>query len=251
MKVFVLTEDGCGMASRCLPALLTAKNVEVANVILVDPAPRRKVRILKKVFKIGILGAINGVRMRAWYSDQEHPLEVVCRQFGIPFICGVRQNSVELQKIVVEMNADLGLSLGNGFISSKIFSLPRFGMLNVHSEILPRYQNAQSIIWPIYFNDPYTGFSIHEIERKIDGGRILYQRRVPIRFYESLEQTVRENRRIVESMIPLALAEVCRNFDRYKANAIVQLNGSTYTTPSIWSYFRMVRNNRKFYAQQH
>lgn len=249
MKVFILCEGDSGMASRCLPALVAREGVEVTGVISAMPAPRRISRKLKKVLKIGLLGAINGVRLRKWYHDDEVPLGKLCKELSVPYFAGIRQNSIELQEKIRTLDVDLGLSLGNGFISPKTFTIPKFGMLNVHSEVLPQYQNAQSIIWPIYCNDPFTGFTIHEIERKIDGGRILYQKKVPIRFENTLEMTVRSNRKIVEDMIPAALAEVCAHFEAYRAKAVRQEGGTSFTTPSIWSFLRMVRNNRRFYGQ--
>lgn len=250
MKVLILCEGDSGMAARCLPALVAREGVEVAGVISATPAPRQISRKLKKVLKIGLLGAINGVRLRKWYRDDEKPLERLCQELGVPYFAGLRQNSAELQERIRTLQADLGLSLGNGFISPKTFTIPRFGMLNVHSEVLPRYQNAQSIIWPIACADPFTGFTIHEVERKIDGGRILCQKRIPIRFEKSLELTVRNNRKVVEAMIPESLADVCARFEDFRAKAVRQDGGTSFTTPSIWSFLRMVRNNRRFYGQQ-
>lgn len=250
MRVFILCQGDSGMAARCLPALVACADIEIVGVISATPALRKRSRIIKKVFKIGFLGALNGIRMRKWYADRETPLKELCKRYDVPYFEGLRQNSLQLQKCVRQLNADLGLSLGNGFISPKTFEIPRLGMINVHSEILPRYQNAQSIIWPIFCNDPFTGFTIHEIERKIDGGRILYQAKVPIRFEKTLEMTVRNNRKAVENMIPSALAEVCSRFDVYRAKAVRQECGTSFTTPSIWSFLRMIRNNRRFYGQQ-
>ena len=250
MKVFILCEGDSGMASRCLPALVGREGIEVVGVISATPALRKLSRKLKKVLKIGLFGAINGVRLRKWYRDDEMPLETLCKELGVPYFTGIRQNSIELQEKIWTLDVDFGLSLGNGFISPKTFMIPKFGMLNVHSEVLPRYQNAQSIIWPIFCNDPFTGFTIHEIERKIDGGRILYQKKVPILFEKTLELTVRNNRKIVENMIPAALAEVCAHFEEYRTKAVRQEGGTSFTTPSIWSFLRMVRNNRRFYGQQ-
>ena len=251
MRVFILCEGDSGMAARCLPALVACEGVEIASVISVTPILRKRVRLIKKVLKIGLLGALNGIRMRKWYADQEIPLKELCERQGVLYVEGLQQNSSELQEYVRQLNADLGLSLGNGFISPKTFTLPRFGMINVHSEILPQYQNAQSIIWPIFCNDPFTGFTIHEIERKIDGGRILYRKKIPIRFEKTLEMTVRNNRKAVEDLIPAALAEVCSHFEEYRAKAVAQEGGTSFTTPSIWCFLRMVRNNRRFYAENH
>src|SRR3712207_8581825 len=47
------------------------------------------------------------------------------------------------RSLVKSADAALGLSLGNSYISSRIFTLPTYGMLNIHGEVLPDFQNAQ------------------------------------------------------------------------------------------------------------
>jgi len=188
--------------------------------------------------------------MRKWYGDGTVDLSGLCASRQIKCVCGIRQNSDDLAAAIREVDAGLGLSLGNGYISSKTFTIPRFGMINVHSEILPQYQNAQSIIWPIYCNDPFTGFTIHEINKKIDGGRILCQKRVPIQFRRKLGDTVVASRELVDTLIPGALADVCANFDEYRRRAKVQTGGKSYTTPSIWQFLRMCSNNKRFFREK-
>ena len=65
-------------------------------------------------------------------------------------------------------------------------------MVNIHTEILPDFKGASSIIWPIYKKIKTTGFTIHQIDKKIDNGKILYQERYAIDFYPTLEETVKK-----------------------------------------------------------
>ena len=67
-------------------------------------------------------------------------------------------------------------------------------MVNIHTEILP--DTASSIIWPIYKKIKTTGFTIHQIDKKIDNGKILYQERYAIDFYPTLEETVKKSKKI-------------------------------------------------------
>lgn len=256
MKIAIITCGRNGTASRCLPALAAQENLEITGVFLAKGGGGNKrrylIRRIKKIAKIGLLGAWNGVKMRKWYVSEPQPedIEELCNRLSIPFKVINGLNSQEMKDALAGANADLGLSLGNGFISPTVFTIPKYGMINLHSEILPAYQNAQSIIWPIYCNDPYTGFTIHEIERKIDAGRILYQKKYPLTFFPTLEETVRENKKRVGRDIPQAMAEVCSNFLSYREQAQTQDNPGHYTTPSIWQYWRMCRNNKKFFKAQ-
>lgn len=249
LKVAVVTGCDCGMASLCLPELVAQDSFDVVGVFLALPQRKTwiaKARKLKKVFKIGICGALNGVRMRKWYRDDYETLDVLCPKLGVPLRKINGLNSLEMQTAL--RDCDLALSLGNDYIAERVFTVPRLGMLNVHSEILPDYQNAQSVIWPIYRNDPHTGFTIHEVSAKMDAGRIVCQKKFPIVFSPTLAETVRGSRQLVNRELPSVLADVCAHIEELRRTARVQENGRAYTTPSIWQFLRMVRNNRRFWA---
>jgi methionyl-tRNA formyltransferase len=243
-----------GTASRVLPALCKNKSVDVVKVVLAHgESPNRKRSLrhkISKTFKIGFLGSLNGIRMRDWYSDNNTDSIVsLCDSFDIelsetPFI-----NSKRTRELFKEANADLGLSLGNGYIPKSVFSIPKHGMVNIHTEILPEFQGAQSIIWPIYEGSKETGFTIHQIDNKIDTGDILLQERYPIQPYSRLRETVEKNLMTARVKIPDAFSYVCQNYVSLKAEAISQANGKSYTTPSIWQFIRMVRNHRAMYKE--
>ena len=89
MKIAVLTSHPFGTASECLPELAQSGTCDVIAVILAPNAPTRRLRVIRrklaKLLRIGILGAINGVRMRKWYSgpDTDH-IRDLCDRLGIP-----------------------------------------------------------------------------------------------------------------------------------------------------------------------
>ena len=252
--VVVITCLRADTASLCLPALVRSPCVNVKAVVWArggsPKTMRYYVRRLKKVLKIGPLGAWNGRRMRCWYGMEAPSIDMLCKQFDVPFHTVPFLNGVEMANLLQALSPTLGVSLGNGYIASRIFSIPKLGMINMHSEILPAYQNAQSIIWPIYRNDPHSGFTIHEIERKIDAGRILYQRKYDLEFFPTLEETVRRNKKRIEADIPEAISYVCGNIVELRAKARPQGPGGHYTTPTIWQYLKMTRNNARFYREQ-
>src|ERR1044072_8871428 len=172
MRVFILTSSPTGTAAHHLPYLMEDSRIEVAGVIynrgIILNKKRHWLSKLKKILRIGIPGAINGIRMRKWFNDQSPYIPVtsvqtVCEENKIPFFTVDAINSEPTRQIIEQMKADLGISLGNSYIGSKIFSIPRFGMINIHHEILPDYQNAQSIIWSVYNRDSSTGYTIHRV----------------------------------------------------------------------------------------
>ena len=75
MRILILTSRRRSLASRCLPTLCNNRNIQIVKVILshdVSPSKMRWLnRRIKKTLHIGLLGALNGIRVRDWYVDEE------------------------------------------------------------------------------------------------------------------------------------------------------------------------------------
>lgn len=255
MKALILTSSLHGTAAHHLPLLLEDGCCEVVMVIYNRSLTKDKKRYyrkkLKKAFSIGLLGALNGIRMRKWYNEnikkyvEIEDLEQIYIRNRIPLYKVDRANSEETAELFRRSSADVGISLGNGFISKKIFSIPKFGMINIHHESLPQYQNAQSVIWQLYNHSTQTGFTIHKIDDKIDTGDILYQESVPIAFESSLAETVAKTSAHLLAASGKGLVRVLRDFETYYEKATPQGPGKKYTTPSIYQFIKIYFSHRK------
>src|SRR5688572_30814355 len=113
MRLIVLTSRSRGLAARSLPALSAHPELQVARVVLAGPPPQPRARTvrrtLRKTLEIGLLGALNGVRMRAWHRDDTSPeLRSVCAELGVPLFETERLDSDRTRDLVSEADADLG-----------------------------------------------------------------------------------------------------------------------------------------------
>lgn len=255
MKLLVLTSNRFGTASNCLPAIHESRECSITHVIVSRGLDHNRVRTwrrkLKKTLEIGVLGALNGIRMRSWYEGQPTAdLMELCECFGIPVFETDYTNSDETVRLFREATPDLGLSLGNGYISHRIFSIPKYGMINAHGERLPEYQNAQSVIWPIYHLETTTGLTIHQVNRSIDMGKILYREEYPIVFCAKLEDTVRKTLKVTQQRTPAAVRHVCENYQVLMNDGRMQESARKFTTPSIRQFCRIMRNNRTLYERR-
>ncbi len=116
----------------------------------------------------------------------------------------------------------------------------------LHHEVLPRFQGAQSVNWPIYEGSTEAGYTMHRIDRRIDTGGILYQEKMPLQLKPSLGETVNADvSRLYEASVE-GLVDVINNFTELAASAKPQAGGRT---PTFWQYLRMVRQPRKPYRQ--
>jgi len=65
-------------------------------------------------------------------------------------------------------------------LPKEIIELPRFGCLNVHPSLLPRYRGAAPINWALINGDRETGVTIMLMDEGVDSGDILLQEKIPI-----------------------------------------------------------------------
>lgn len=255
MKVVILTSSKFGTAGNHLPFLIESKTCEISMVILNQGVKNNKFKFYKskisKILKIGILGAINGIRMRKWFNvstpslKKIRSIEDICLEHKIPFFETPMINCNTTRELFSKADADLGISLGNSYIGQKVFSIPKHGMINIHHEILPAYQNAQSIIWQLYNGSKETGYTIHKIDKNIDTGAILYQQFVPIQFLETLPQTISKTSELLLEESCKGLIYCIKNFESLYGNSKPQGSGKSYTTPTFRQYLRIKKNFKK------
>jgi len=256
MRLVILTALPRGVASIALLPLAGLPGHEVAGVVFSDAllAGSRKSRLarrLKKARRIGVLGALNGIRMRRWFFDDASDLlgvddiGEVAGAAGVPVIHVPFVNHPEAQRQIARLDADLGISLGNSYIHRRVFELPRLGMLNVHHEVLPRYRGAQSVVWQLHDGSSRTGYTIHRIDSTLDGGEILYQETLPIDLRPTLRETVSRTCANLYLSSVGGLTHVIEHYDDISQNARPQTPGRGFTTPSLREYRRMAQNHRR------
>jgi methionyl-tRNA formyltransferase len=258
MRIIIITSSRRGTASYCLPLILEKSNCEVVKVVLNENITKKKWSFyqnkLKKIWRIGILGALNGIRIRKWFRNDEsvelriQDIEAICKERGILFEKTPFLNSQTTIDLVKNCEPDLGLSLGNSYISPKVFSIPRHGMLNIHGEVLPDFQNAQSVIWQIFEGRPETGYTIHKIDKRIDTGDIIMQEKFPIEFKKDLPDTVRFNCGLILQRAALGLVKVLNDYNYYLQRSYKQGKGKSYTTPTFSQYLRIKQQFKKLAA---
>lgn len=90
-------------------------------------------------------------------------------------------NSEEAIKKIKDSQADLIVVVAYGQILTKdILEFPKYGCLNIHASLLPKYRGAAPINWAIINGDKETGVTIMEMEEGLDTGPMLEKAAIPI-----------------------------------------------------------------------
>lgn len=87
----------------------------------------------------------------------------------------------EIKEDIVEMNPDMIVVVSYGKILPKsILELPKYGCINVHPSLLPKYRGSAPIQWAILNGDTSTGVTIMQMDEHMDSGDIIIQQEVEI-----------------------------------------------------------------------
>lgn len=90
-------------------------------------------------------------------------------------------NDKELIDSIKNLNPDLILVVAFGQIVSKeILDIPKYGCINVHGSLLPKYRGAAPIQWSIINGDKETGVTTMFMDVGMDTGDILLTKKVTI-----------------------------------------------------------------------
>jgi methionyl-tRNA formyltransferase len=65
-------------------------------------------------------------------------------------------------------------------IPPRLLEIPRFGWINLHGSLLPKYRGAAPVNWAIVNGERHTGVTTMQVHRGLDTGPVLLQREVEI-----------------------------------------------------------------------
>lgn len=84
-------------------------------------------------------------------------------------------------EILQKENADMFIVVAFGqILPQRILDIPRYGCMNVHASLLPKYRGAAPIQWAVINGDSETGVTTMQMDAGMDTGDILLQERIPI-----------------------------------------------------------------------
>lgn len=99
------------------------------------------------------------------------PVKALALQRGIPVYQPDRLKPPEVAATLRAWDADLGVVAAYGrIIPEHLLTLPRFGMINVHASLLPRYRGAAPVHRAVMTGDDQTGVTIMRVVKELDAG---------------------------------------------------------------------------------
>ena len=120
---------------------------------------------------------------------QPPPVKTKALELGLPVYQPVTLRNDEARSLFATLAPELLVVVAYGkLLPAWLLSLPRFGAVNLHGSLLPRYRGAAPIQWAIANGDSETGVCTMQLDEGLDTGPVYACEKTPIDPDENVEQ---------------------------------------------------------------
>jgi len=117
------------------------------------------------------------------------PVHIISEILNLPVRTPISLDSEDEKNFLKNKNISLGIVVAYGQILKKDFlNIAKYGWINVHYSLIPKYRGAAPIQRAIMNNESSTGISIMRMVEKLDSGPICNQYKIDILDNENSEE---------------------------------------------------------------
>lgn len=109
------------------------------------------------------------------------PMRQLADEHGTPILDPEKINTDEARAALASLAPDLFVVADYGqILARETLAVARYGGVNLHGSLLPKYRGAAPINWAIYYGDAETGVTTIHMTPQVDAGPCLAQAQTPI-----------------------------------------------------------------------
>lgn len=122
------------------------------------------------------------------YEVKSSPVKRAALKAGLEVFQPLKLKEESTVGFLSKYRPDLIVVVAYGHIIPKwMIELPKYGCVNLHASLLPKYRGAAPIQWAIIRGESVTGVTTMKIDEGLDTGDILLKREVPIQDKDTTE----------------------------------------------------------------
>ncbi len=125
----------------------------------------------------------SAVRVKVKHEVLFHPSQLAER-LEAEYIA-ISHNSTELHELLAHIEPELGVIAGARILKKPVIQAFGVGIINLHPGLIPEVRGLDAMQWAVYKDLP-LGVTAHLIDHRVDSGRILVKRRIPVYEDDSL-----------------------------------------------------------------
>lgn len=172
-------------------------------------------------------------------------IKSICSKNNVEYLKIINPNSKQYIEYLKSNNIDLVISFSAPIIfKENLLKTPKYGCINLHCSMLPKYSGLMPSFWTLYKNEEYTGVSIHYMDSKIDNGKLLSQKVIEIPKHISIFNLISLTKNEGGELMCKTIKEICNGNHTVKPNK--QHKEHYYSWPTIKQMHEFTKNGQKF-----
>ncbi|MCP4000769.1 MAG: methionyl-tRNA formyltransferase [Gammaproteobacteria bacterium] len=109
------------------------------------------------------------------------PVKSAATEAGLPVLQPETLNDTSVQQELVRLKPDLMVVVAYGLLlPTEVLQLPKYGCINLHASLLPRWRGASPMQAAILAGDTQTGVGIMQMDEGLDTGSVFVSESLPI-----------------------------------------------------------------------
>ncbi|MEN9219112.1 MAG: methionyl-tRNA formyltransferase [Gloeomargarita sp. DG_2_bins_126] len=141
---------------------------------------------------------------------QPSPVKVLAQQHHLPLWQPQRlRQDLAVQQALNSLKADVFVVVAYGqILPPEVLAMPRWGCVNGHASLLPKYRGAAPIQWALVNGESRTGITVMLMDQGMDTGPIFAMQEVAIDLFTSLPELWQELSELTAQLLPKTLRQL-------------------------------------------
>ncbi len=137
------------------------------------------------------------------------PVKVCAEENSIPIFQPTTLRDGNAYNILKELSPDIIVVVAYGKILPKeILDLPKYGCINGHASILPKYRGSSPIQWCIVCGETESGVTVMQMDEGMDTGDIIEIEKTSIKSSDTADELYEKLKEIAASLICKTLVKI-------------------------------------------
>lgn len=168
------------------------------------------------------------------------PVKELALAHGLPVFQPVKMRDGTALEQIKALAPDILVVVAYGrILPEEILALPKYGAINVHGSLLPKYRGAAPIQWAVLNGDKLTGVSTMYLASEMDTGDVIYTAETEIGEFETSGELFDRLKLLGAELLVKTLRDIEKGIaprtpqDHSKASYVSQLDKSL--SPIDWN----------------
>ena len=175
-----------------------------------------------------------------------HTVAAVAKKYGVAVHYTRDVNSEAFRAMLRGLGVEFIVSIsGTQLYRKELRRQTPFGIVNCHGALLPKYRGLMPSFWTLANGEVWGGSTVHYVDRKLDNGPIVVQRKYRIWRHDTLEDVMARSKDLAAEAIIEAVRLIEAGDPPLLPNPEAEMTHFAMPTPADAARFK--RHGHRFY----